>query len=330
MAAMDILRWMPNFFYSQFFVTPKVPSTDCSGKTIIVTGANVGLGKEAARHYVRLGASKIILACRSRERGEAAKNDIEATTKRKGVVEVWQLDLGSYESVNQFAERAKTLKRLDSIVENAGISTTNYKSVEGNESTVTVNVVSTFLLALLILPKLQETAKNFNITPNLCIVSSEVHFVTAFPERTSSSIFGTLNDEKQARMTDRYNVSKLLEVLACREVTRQHPVNQMKVTMNFVNPGWCHSELMREMTNPILGLVKKLFCRTTEVGSRTLVHAGVAGPETHGQYMSDCQITRCAPLVEGKEGAQIQRSVWDELATKLDEIEPGILKVLDT
>ena len=141
MAAMDILRWMPNFFYSQFFVTPKVPSTDCSGKTIIVTGANVGLGKEAARHYVRLGASKIILACRSRERGEAAKNDIEATTKRKGVVEVWQLDLGSYESVNQFAERAKTLKRLDSIVENAGISTTNYKSVEGNESTGTFGLL---------------------------------------------------------------------------------------------------------------------------------------------------------------------------------------------
>ncbi len=49
----------------------------------------------------------------------------------------------------------------------------------GNESTITVNVVSTFLLALLILPKLQETAKLQGTTPNLTIVSSEVHFFTA-------------------------------------------------------------------------------------------------------------------------------------------------------
>ena len=128
---------MPGFFYSQFFVTPPVPSTDCTGKTIIVTGANVGLGKEAARHYVRLNSEKVILACRSLEKGEAAKQEIEGTTKRTGVVEVWQLDLGSYESVKEFAERAKSLRRLDSIVENAGISTMKYKAVQGNESTGT-------------------------------------------------------------------------------------------------------------------------------------------------------------------------------------------------
>lgn len=86
---------------------------------------------------------------------------------------------------------------------------------------------------------------------------------------------------------------------------------------------------MREITNPVVTLLKKLLCRTTEVGSRTLVHAGVAGPETHGKYLSDCKITACAPLVEGKEGAETQRRVWDELAKKLEDIEPGITKVLD-
>lgn len=78
-----------------------------------------GLGKEAARHYVRLNAEKVIIACRSIEKGEAAARDIEQSTGRKGVVEVWQLDLSSYENVKQFAERAKGLRRLDSIVENA-------------------------------------------------------------------------------------------------------------------------------------------------------------------------------------------------------------------
>ena len=136
MSASDIIiGFLPKFFYKQFFVTPPMPSTDCTGKTIIVTGANVGLGLEAARHYVRLNAEKVILACRSMEKGEAAKQDIEATTKRNGVVEVWSLDLSSYDSVKAFAERAKSLKRLDSIVENAGISTMKYSSVGGNEST---------------------------------------------------------------------------------------------------------------------------------------------------------------------------------------------------
>lgn len=93
------------------------------------------MGLETARHYVRLNAEKVILACRSLEKAEAAKKDIEASTKRPGATEVWQLDLGSYASVKQFVERAQSLKRLDSIVENAGISTTRYKSVEGNEST---------------------------------------------------------------------------------------------------------------------------------------------------------------------------------------------------
>ena len=129
-------------------------------------------------------------------------------------------------------------------------------------------------------------------------------------------------------MSDRYNVSKMLEVLSCREITRLHPVEDMKVTMNFVNPGFCHSELMREMTNPMISLVKKLICRTTEVGSRPIAWAGLAGPETHGKYISDSKTKDCAPLVEGNEGPEMQRRVWAELSAKLEEIEPGILKVL--
>ena len=148
-------------------------------------------------------------------------------------------------------------------------------------------------------------------------------------------------------MTDRYNVSKLLEVFACREIAREHPVKQLKVSLNFVsdskvtgiqevvltvsqvNPGWCHSELVREIRNPVISVIMKICCRTTEVGSRTLVHAGLAGPETHGQYISDCKVTACAPLVEGKEGPKIQRRVWQELSEKLNDIEPGVTKVLD-
>lgn len=174
------MSFLPKFLYSQFLVTPPKPTQDCTGRTVIITGANVGLGKEAARHIVQLNVKKLIIACRSLEKGEAAKQDIEASTGRKGVIEVWQLDLSSYESVKDFAKRAQSLERVDTLLENAGVATGVFQEVGDNEQTITVNVVSTFLLALLMLPKLQETSIKFNVKPTLTIVSSEVHFFTRY------------------------------------------------------------------------------------------------------------------------------------------------------
>ena len=191
-----------SFLKSQFTSLP-YPETNFAGQTIIVTGSNTGLGLEAARHFTRLNAEKVILAVRNLEKGEAAKRSIEDTTGRKGIPEVWQLDLSSYESVKEFARKAEGLKRLDAIVENAGIATNKYAVSEDNESTITTNVVSTFLLALMILPKLRETATKYNITPHLVVVSSEVHLFTSFPEKSSPNIFETLNDKTTANMEDR-------------------------------------------------------------------------------------------------------------------------------
>ena len=124
------------FVREQFTALP-YPDTQHTGQTVIVTGSNVGLGLEAARHFTRLNAEKVILAVRSLEKGENAKKSIEETTGRAGVLEVWQLDLSSYESVKEFVKKAEGLKRLDAIVENAGISRDYYSKMEDNESTIT-------------------------------------------------------------------------------------------------------------------------------------------------------------------------------------------------
>lgn len=141
---------------------------------------------------------------RSLEKGDKAKESIEQTTGRQGVVEVWQLDLASYESTKQFAKRAEGLKRLDAVVENAGIARETYSVSEDNESTITTNVVSTFLLGLLLLPKLRESGKTFNTIPVLTVVSSEVHGWTSFEERKSSDLFKTMNDKETANMAERW------------------------------------------------------------------------------------------------------------------------------
>ena len=236
---------LPSFLYSQFFKILPYPKGSYQGKTIIVTGSNVGLGKEAARHFARLGASTLILAVRSLEKGNAAKKDIEHSTGcAKGVIQVWQLDMANYGSVQKFAARAeKELERVDAFLANAGLATTKFSKAEGNELMITVNVVSTFLLVLLMMPKLKETAKKFDTRPTLTITSSEVHGHTTFPEKSAPTgqIFQTLNDESKADMNDRYPVSKLLEVFGVRAIAERHPSSSFPVTVNIVNPGLCHS-----------------------------------------------------------------------------------------
>lgn len=208
-----------------------------------------------------------------------------------------------------------------------GVATGTYAITEDNETTITTNVVSTFLLALLLLPILKRSATTHNTTPTLTIVSSEVHYFTSFPERNAQpSIFEHLNDKSTANMNDRYNVSKMLDVLTVRELCQKIIPQPYPVTLNTVNPGFCNSSLAREMEgNWGMWLMKKILARSTEVGSRTLVIAALAGRETHGEYLSDGVIAETAPLVRSEEGKRAQARVWKELSGKLEAIQPGIL-----
>lgn len=197
------LSYIFGFLRSQFFVTPPIPKTQFHGQVVIVSGSNTGLGLSAARHITRLGASRVILAVRNIEKGEAAKASIEESTGRKGVAEVWQVDLTSYKSVQAFAEKAQELPRLDVLLANAGLMNNKWRMAEKDELSVTTNVVSTFLMGLLMLPKLQETATRFNVRPRMVVVASDLHFTTNLEERKAESIFDELRDEKTADMPKR-------------------------------------------------------------------------------------------------------------------------------
>ena len=197
------------FLYSQLIFHPPVPTKTFTGQTVIVTGSNVGLGVEAARHFVRLDANKVILAVRNLEKGEAAKKSILTSEQREpDVIEVWKLDLSKYQSVKDFTARAQGLERLDVLVENAGILTQKWSMMEENESTITTNVVSQFLHAIPLLPKMRETALKFNSLPHLVFTTSFVQWLTQFPERKEDKIFEALADPKKARMSDRYTPQK--------------------------------------------------------------------------------------------------------------------------
>ena len=75
----------------------------------------------------------MILAVRNTSKGEAAREYVEQQTGRKDCMEVWQLDMASFESVKAFARRAAGLERLDVLVANAGMWPTKFELAEGNE-----------------------------------------------------------------------------------------------------------------------------------------------------------------------------------------------------
>jgi NAD(P)-dependent dehydrogenase (short-subunit alcohol dehydrogenase family) len=318
--------------YSQFFASLPYPTGSYRGKTVVITGSNVGLGKEAARHFARLGVSKLILAVRSLDKGHAAKHDIEASTRcASDVIQVWQLDMASYASVQKFAAQADAeLDRVDFIILNAGVAPGKYSMAEDNETAITINVVSTVLLAALLMPKLKASAAKFNTRPTLTIVSSVVHGFTELPQKSAPDglLFATINDKETAEKNwnDQYPISKLFEVYAVRSIAEKHPASDFPVTVNCVNPGLCHSELARDVNTWTFWFLKLILARSTEKGSRTLVHAATQGAESHGQYLSDCAIEEPAPIVTSKEGKEIQDRVWSELVQKLETIKPGVTK----
>ncbi|KAL8771591.1 MAG: hypothetical protein Q9209_003034 [Squamulea sp. 1 TL-2023] len=321
------LSYILSFLHSQLFITPPIPQTSFQGQTVIVTGSNTGLGLDAARHIARLNPQKLILAVRNTAKGEAAKLSIEASlANSKTIIEVWSLDLTSYESVRQFAERAKGLERLDVLLENAGLMVQDFRTAEEDELTVTTNVTSTFLLGVMLLEKMRETGVRFNVVPRMVVVASDLHFtVKGLPgggKGGQEGIFEGLNKREDADMRkryvilrkdvvvfsgssglwklirsgDRYAVTKLMEILIVRELaTRIDQSTKPKVIVNCLTPGACHSDFDREMSGIdllIFKVGKFLFARTTEVGSRTLVAAAGAGEESHGKYMADSKVSQ--------------------------------------
>ncbi|KAB5575723.1 short-chain dehydrogenase/reductase-like protein [Coniochaeta sp. 2T2.1] len=329
-----------HLLHQQFLPLPLPSSTSSfAGQTILVTGANSGLGLEASRHFVRLGAARVILACRSLASGEAARRDIlQSTTTTlapKGVVEVWEVDLAKFDSVNRFCQRVREeLERLDVVVMNAGVAVPEFETVDGGfERQVGVNVVGTFLMALGLLGKLREGKREGKGEGRMVFVASDGHHFARFPERHHPSIFAAFKDPS-TMSDDRYNTTKLLVVLLARELAARLPLSPQNNNpiVSVVTPGFCKSRISRNL--PLagrlgVGAFLAVIGRTTEVGSRTLVAAAAAGGrDTHGRYMESCRVGEPSVFVRSEEGGEAQKRVWGELMEVLEGIESGVTGVV--
>lgn len=282
---------------------PCDPTASFAGQTVLVTGANSGLGFEAAVKFVSLGASTVILACRTLAKGEEAKSQIENRIGRKDVCKVLQLDLDSFESIRQMVIRLQK-GRLDVALLNAGVIQPGYHvSKEGWEETLQVNVLGTALLALLLLPMLQaKTTEPLDRPRHLCFVSSGNFASAALPPHAleSSNLLQFYNQEEHFGGPEpQYNISKIFLMYVAGKIAAlvdNDADGYPSLVVNSVNPGAASTNLGRNITGIFLRIVVyvylNLLARTAEEGSRSLVSACLLGSESHAQLWQDDTIQK--------------------------------------
>jgi NAD(P)-dependent dehydrogenase (short-subunit alcohol dehydrogenase family) len=298
MPALSALYGASSAVLSNLFVKLPTPTAvpELPQQIMIVTGSNTGLGLETSRHLLRLGLGKLIMAVRSLDKGHEAKKKLLASTGRdEASVEVWHLDMDSYNSVAQFAALASQLPRLDGVLANAGIMTKQFTVSEGHEKTLTVNVISTLLLCLLLLPKMRESRKQTGWPCRFVIPNSALHYTAPLGELDDGPdhpIIARLDDQAKADMGGRYPLSKLLVLYAVRELAdRAKASGKGLFILNSPNPSYCVSNLTRESRGSVgVKIGERLVARTTEEGSRTLYHGLFAGEESNGQFLTNCHV----------------------------------------
>lgn len=294
--------------YAQLRNLPLLATPEtCSGRTYIVTGANTGLGFEAAKHLVALGSAKVILAVRNLASGDEAKAKIESSTGITTVAEVWHFDLADYASIKSFCHKAvTTLPRIDGLICNASIASQSHELINGHNPNVAVNVLGTFLAALLLFPKLSQTAHDQSATTapsHLVIVSSRASF-----EDRALYAWNAIKADPLTHLRDAaldkpndavpltaaaYPLSKLIETLSARHLATLLPVDKTGVVITSVCPGVCITDLDRSAPSEFrahLAEIRDRVGRTAEDGSRTLLHGVVAGKEAHGVFLHSCVV----------------------------------------
>ncbi|XP_041668822.1 dehydrogenase/reductase SDR family member 13-like [Cheilinus undulatus] len=261
------------------------------GKTVIVTGANTGIGKTTAMDLARRGA-RVIMACRDQGRAEAAIKDIIQETGNHQVI-FMQLDLSSLQSVRSFAENfLQSESRLDILINNAGVFTGGMTE-DGVGMIFGVNHLGHFLLTVLLLDRLKASGPSRVVT-----VSSEGHKggkVDFNCLRTHRDLSLGNND---FQLFQKYCHSKLCNVLFTIELAKR--LEDSEVTCYSMHPGVIKTELGR-----YTGFLWKLvvtplvlpLCVDAVSGAQTTLHCALAPGIEHlsGHYFS-----RCAPQVNLK------------------------------
>jgi WW domain-containing oxidoreductase len=252
---------------------------DLAGRTIIVTGANSGIGFETARAVAAAGA-RTIFACRSQRDGDAAVERARATHTNSGA-EARVLDLASFASIGRFCATLEA-PRIDGLVCNAGLTISSWaETEEGFERTVGVCHIGHFLLTRLLMPRLLASG-----TPRVVIVASESH---RMPARLAFDRLPQARENFGGLVA--YGQAKLCNVLMAKSLQRRYGAQGL--TACSPHPGTLVTTRIGR-NSAVVGLLVKLvspFTKTPAQGAATSVVGLVHEPATEvaGQYLMQCR-----------------------------------------
>lgn len=238
--------------------------TIMEGRVCLVTGSTSGIGKEIAAGLAGMGAT-VVLAGRSREKCEAAVQEIAARGVPASQLSYFVADLSSQESVRQLAkEFIDNYDRLHVLVNNAGVFVQKRElTADGIERTFAVNHLAPFLLTNLLLDRLKAGAPSRIVT-----TSSIAH-------RGAKMDFADLQMSKSYGSIRAYGQSKLANILFTRELARR--LQGTGVTANCFHPGAVRTNLVRGSGYGLVWGAASVFFTSPEKGADTAVYLASSG-----------------------------------------------------
>ncbi|GAA4293200.1 oxidoreductase [Streptomyces venetus] len=247
------------------WTTQDIP--DQSGRVAVVTGANSGLGFVTARELARKGA-RVVLACRSEARGNAAVDRLRAELPRARV-ELGRLDLGDLASVRDFAA-GFPYERLDVLVDNAGVMALPYgRTADGFETQFGTNHLGHFALTGLLLPALLAAPG-----ARVVAVSSPAHALANID-------IEDLNGERRYRRWIAYARSKTANLLFVHELARRAAAHGSDLVAAAAHPGYAATNLQtagpraegRRAAERFMSIGNRIFAQSAEAGAVPVLYA---------------------------------------------------------
>jgi WW domain-containing oxidoreductase len=274
-----------------------VAGHDLSGRTIVVTGANSGIGEWTARALASAGA-RVIFACRQPASGEAAVERAHAA--HLGCkAEFAKLDLASFAAIRRFAEQLDA-KRIDALICNAGLFTLTWaETEEGFERTVGVCHIGHFLLARWLAPRLLATA-----APRIVMVASESH---QSPPKLDFDRLPMTRENFRGMIA--YGQAKLCNVLMAKALQSRY--GSRGLVACALHPGTLVTTNIGRYSIAVGVLISlvSLFTKNPAQGAATSVYATVHEPASDlaGQYLEDCRVAECSAEAND---AKVARRLW--------------------
>lgn len=271
---------------------------DLSGKSFLVTGANAGIGRATVTALAERGAT-VTLAARSEEKTRPVLTELQARFPQ-AKVHFLKLDLAELAATDRAGkEYLATGRKLDVLINNAGLAGTPGLTKDGFEMTIGTNHLGPFHFTNLLLPLLKDAPQG-----RIVNVASRAHVRAK----------GLYLDEARTSATTRsalrmYGASKLMNVLHANELARR--LAGTKVSTYSLHPGVVASDVWRNLPGFVRPIMK-LFMITNEEGALTSLHCATAPEvaELTARYWDKCREARMNPLAQGERGEKLAKELW--------------------